>query len=314
LDNQESTNIDSVGHRSSTRLGYLFAFISAALFGSISTVAKPALSASIHPLLLSSMVYLVAAATMTPIAHKNSSNGGSSASNPLFLKRKNYLYIFGIAILGAVIAPTLYFIGLERTTASHAAILSTAEIVFTVVIAILIFREKIEPIGHIGVILVLSGVIIITTTQNLQDLGSLTKINYGDLLIVSSTLFWGIDNNISKIISHKISAAKVVQIKSFIGGSLLMAIVIVFGIEININLTQIPNIILLGAGGFAISIFFFLHSLRRIGTVRTIVIFSTSSIFGAIFSIAFLREQLQISQLMAIPVMIFGVYLVNRKK
>jgi drug/metabolite transporter (DMT)-like permease len=291
----------------------LFAFISAALFGSISTVAKPALSTTIHPLLISSLVYLVAAAVMTPIAHKSSMSEGGG-DNALLRKRKNYLYIFGIAIFGAVIAPTLYFIGLEQTTASHAAILSTAEIAFTVVIALLFFGEQIKPVGYIGVILVLLAVIIITTTQNLQDLGSLTKINYGDLLIVSSTLFWGIDNNISKIISHKISAAKVVQIKSFIGGSLLMAIVIVFGIEININLTQIPNIILLGAGGFAISIFFFLHSLRRIGTVRTIVIFSTSSIFGVIFSIAFLHEQLQISQLMAIPVMIFGVYLVNRKK
>jgi hypothetical protein len=41
--------------------GYLFAIISAALFGSISPVAKPALSDTIHPLLLSSMIYLVAA-------------------------------------------------------------------------------------------------------------------------------------------------------------------------------------------------------------------------------------------------------------
>lgn len=92
-----------------------------------------------------------------------------------------------------------------------------------------------------------------------------------------------------------------------------MDMVIILCIRININLTQIPNIILLGAGGFGMSIFFFLHSLRIIGTVRTIVIFSTSSIFGVIFSIAFLHEQLQILQLTAIPVMIFGIYLVNRK-
>jgi drug/metabolite transporter (DMT)-like permease len=232
-----------------------------------------------------------------------------------FLKRKNYLYVFGIAMSGAVIAPVLYFIGLEQTTASNAAILSTAEIVFTLVIAVVFFREQIKPAGYIGVILVLLAVIIITTAQNLQALASLTKINYGDMLVVVSTVFWGIDNNISKTISHKINnTAKIVQLKSLIGGSLLMCMVIILGSKININLAQIPNIILLGAGGFDMSIFFFLRSLRIIGTVSTIVIFSTSSIFGVIFSIAFLHEQLQILQLTAVPIMIFGIYLVNRKK
>lgn len=293
--------------------GYLFAIISAALFGSISTIAKPALSATIHPLLLSSIVYLVAAMVMTPIAYRSNTSNDDDDSNTLFLKRKNYLYIFAIAILGAVVAPTLFFMGLEQTTASHASILSIAEIVFTALIAILFFGEQIKPIGYVGVILVLLAVFIITTAQNFQTLGSLTKITYGDLLIVASTFFWGIDNNISKIVSHKINAAKIVQLKSLIGGSLLIAIVIILGIKININLTQIPIIILLGAGGFGMSIFFFLHSLRRIGTVRSIVILSTSSIFGVIFSIAFLHEQLQVLQVAAILVMVFGIYLVNRK-
>ena len=160
------------------------------------------------------------------------------------------MYVIAIAILGAVVAPTLYFIGLEQTTASHAAILSIAEVVFTALIAILFFGEQIKPIGYVGIILVLLAVfIIITTAQNSQALDSLTKINYGDLLIVASTFFWGIDNNISKIVSHKINnTAKIVQLKSLIGGSLLIAIVIILGIKININLTQIPNIILLGMG------------------------------------------------------------------
>jgi drug/metabolite transporter (DMT)-like permease len=305
-----SDDSNSLGYRSHTLFGYLFAIISAALFGSISTVAKPALSATIHPLLLSSIVYLVAAMVMTPIAYKSSSSDDSST---LFLKRKNYLYIFAIAISGAVVAPSLYFIGLEQTTASHASILSIAEIVFTALIAILFFGEQIRPIGYVGIILVLIAVFIIASAQNYQALGLSTRINYGDLLIVASTFFWGIDNNISKIVSHKINAAKIVQLKSLIGGSLLMAIVIILGIKINLNLTQIPIIILLGAGGFGMSIFFFLHSLRRIGTVRSIVILSTSSIFGVIFSIAFLHEQLQVVQVAAILVMMFGIYLVNRK-
>ena len=178
--------------------------LSAPLFGSISTVAKPALSATINPLLLSSIVYLVSNGNDSHSLQSSSSDD----SDILLLKRKNYLYIFAIAISGAVVAPTLYFMGLEQTTASHASIVSIAEIVFTALIAILFFGDRIKPIGYVGIILVLLAVFIITTAQNFQALGSLTKINYGDLLIVASTFFWGIDNNISKIVSHKINAAK----------------------------------------------------------------------------------------------------------
>ena len=53
----------------SERLGYLFAILAAIMFGSVSTLAKPLVS-TVNPLLLSSMIYLIAAVTLTPLAHK----------------------------------------------------------------------------------------------------------------------------------------------------------------------------------------------------------------------------------------------------
>jgi drug/metabolite transporter (DMT)-like permease len=293
--------------------GYLSAVLSAALFGSISTIAKPTLSTTINPVLLSSLVYLVAAIVMTPIAIKSHKSNTNIVNTQSVIEWKDYLYVVTIALFGAVIAPILYFVGLEKTSASHASVLSTGEILFTVIIALLFFDEHIKPIGYVGVILVLFAVFMIAMDYNSQIGNHIFRINYGDILIITATLFWATDNNISKIVSHKMSPAKIVQLKSIIGGSLLMAIDIGLGIKININLAQIPNIILLGAGGFAASIFFFLHSLKRIGTIKTILIFSTASIFGVIFSIAFLHEQLQTTLLYAIPVMLSGIYLISRK-
>ena len=187
---------------------------------------------------------------MTPITlkgNKKSSNIVNMHSSP---ERKNYFYVVIIALFGAVIAPILYFTGLEQTTASEASVLSTGEILFTVLIARLFFGEQIRLIGYVGVILVLFALFIIIVNYNSQILNDALRINYGDFLIIASTLFWAMDNNISKIVSHKMNTAKIVQLKSLIGGLLLMAIVITLGIKININLTQMPSIILLGAGGF----------------------------------------------------------------
>jgi drug/metabolite transporter (DMT)-like permease len=289
--------------------GYLSAVLSAALFGSISTIAKPTLSSTINPVFLSSLVYLVAAIVMTLALSNNIHR--TNAFSPV--ERKYLLYVLIIALFGAVIAPILYFIGLEQTSASHASVLSTGEILFTVLIAVLLFGEHIKPVGYVGVILVLFAAFVITIDYNPQTGNNIFRINYGDLLIITATFFWAMDNNISKIVSHKMSPAKIVQLKSIIGGSLLMAIAIGLGIKININLAQIPNIILLGAGGFAASIFFFLHSLKRIGTIKTILIFSTSSVFGVVFAIAFLHERLQMTLLYTIPIMLGGIYLISRK-
>jgi drug/metabolite transporter (DMT)-like permease len=291
-------------------IGYMSTILSAALFGSISTIAKPTLSSAINPVFLSSLVYLVAAVVMTPVVLKNNIPHINAHS---FIERKYVLYVLIIALFGAVIAPILYFIGLEHTTASHTSVLSTAEILFTVLIALLLFDEHIKPIGYVGVILVLVAEFVITIDHTPQIGNSIFRINYGDILIIAATLFWAMDNNISKIVSHKMDIAKIVQLKSFIGGSLLMAIVFASSIKININLTQVPNIILLGAAGFAASIFFFLHGLKRIGTIKTILIFSTSSVFGVVFAIAFLHEQLQISLLYTVPIMLCGIYLISRK-
>jgi len=53
----------------STAIGYISALVAAILFGSVSTMGKAALS-TIDPLLLSSLVYLISAATLTPLAHR----------------------------------------------------------------------------------------------------------------------------------------------------------------------------------------------------------------------------------------------------
>lgn len=69
---------------------------------------------------------------------------------------------------------------------------------------------------------------------------------------------------------------------------------------------------LLGTAGFDASLFLFLQSLRRIGTVRTMWIFSTSAIFGLFFAALFLHEDVGVHQVVAIAIMLLGIYLIER--
>lgn len=285
----------------STIIGYISALLAAVLFGSVPTIAKPVIS-NINVLLLSSIAYLIAALTFTPIARKTKTA----------LAKKDYIILVAISICGAAAAPYLYFLGLHQSSASDTSLLSNVEIMFTVLFGLLFFKERLRPVGFISVALVLSGVVIITT--NLQFSGSLSHLNAGHFFILGSMVLWALDNNLSRIIATRIDTARLVQLKSAIGGLILLATVFLLGIPFDIKASQIPQVILLSAIGFGGSLYFFLQSLKRIGTIRTIMIFSMASVFGLVFASVFLHEQISAYQAGAIAIMLTGIYMINRKE
>ncbi|MCE9652268.1 MAG: DMT family transporter [Nitrosarchaeum sp.] len=287
----------------SQRLGYLFAILAAVMFGSVSVLAKPLVS-TVNPLLLSSLIYLIAAATLTPLAQKQSFQN----------TKKNYLLILAISICGAVIAPSLFFVGLTHASASDAALIANGEVFFSVLLAMIFFKERLGKIGYVATALILAGMIIVTTDLNFSDF-TLQQLHYQDMLLILSMLFWGIDNNLSRILAQKINVAKIAQIKCVIGGSIMFVIAVFgFGVPLFIEPSEIPPILVLGMVGFAASLYFFLQSLKRINTVRTVLIFSMSSVFGLVAASVFLQEQISWFQIVAAGIMIFGIYLMNRKE
>jgi len=286
-----------------THLGYVFAILAAVMFGSVSVVAKPLVS-SVDPILLASLVYIISAITLSPFAQKKKKN----------LTKRDLLLVLSIALCGAVIAPSLYFVGLTHASASDAALIANGEVFFSVLLAVIFFREKLRVVGWIAILLVLAGMVIITTNLDFTTF-TLQQIHYKDMLLIISMLFWALDNNLSRYLTQKMDVANIVQIKSAIGGILLLVIaLLVFRVDINIETNQIIPILLLGIVGFAASLFFFLQGLKRIGTVRTITIFSMSSVFGVTAAALFLGEQIGLYQIIAAGIMILGVYLVSRKE
>jgi drug/metabolite transporter (DMT)-like permease len=232
------------------------------------------------------------------------------------LEKDDYTILLIIGLLGGGIAPFLFFEGLKRTTASDASVLEGGELLFTVIIALLFFKEKLTKIGYMGIAITIIGITLISSlSSNTNGQFNLYNfnLNYGNILIIFSTLCWGLDNNISKIISKRITnTAKIVLLKSLIGGIFLLAVSFFLGYKVIFEITQIPYILILGIGGFGLSLFFFIESLRIIGTLKTIVIFSSSAIFGLILSFIILHEKIEIMQLFAAALVILGLYYVNK--
>jgi drug/metabolite transporter (DMT)-like permease len=288
--------IDRKMRDSNVIIGYVSAIAAAIFFGSVSTIAKPMLS-TIDPIVLSSIIYLIAGAFFTPVASKKRSK----------ITRKYYSLIVISAVAGATLAPVMFFLGLKLSTASDTALLANGETVFSILFALLIFKERLRPVGYIAVILILFGVFLVTTNL---DFNSFTfRLNIGNVFVIASTIIWGFDNNICKIIARRVDVSKLIQLKALIGGSILLGTVLILEIPINIQSEQLIAIVVLGVFGFAISLYLYLHSIKRIGVVKASSLLSLSAVFGLVFAILFLHEVISIQQLIAILIMIYGIHL-----
>ena len=292
---------DLLSGKNANNLGYISAFVSAALFGSISTLAKPTVS-SIEPLVLAAIVSLIAATAFTPLAGRKR----------IRLNRREWGILGLVATLGAILAPSFYFFGLQSTSASDATILSNSEIVFTVILAILFFKEKIRRTGYFSIFLVFVGVILVTINTDFSS-DVLDFANVGNLFIILTMFCWALDNNLSKILTKTIDVSRLVHLKSLLGGATLLGIVLLFGIPISISDENWINLILLGVIGFAAPMFLFYYAIKNIGAVKTILIFSTSSIFGVVYAFIFLQEQIQYHQILAMGIMVFGIMLLRKE-
>ena len=286
------------------RNAYITLILSAILYGSISTMAKPSLN-TINPILLSSIIYLVIGVSLTIFA-KLKGNISNANGNNLKL-------IFIDSVCGAVIGPVLFFYGLKLTNASVASILINAEFLFSILFAISILKERPGKIAYAGIAFIFIGLIVLNAKTDNSDIFQNGHF-IGNMLIIGAAMFWGLDNNISNVILKKgTPIIRLMQIKSLIGGAITLAIVFVSNIAFSINLYQIPNLLVLSLGGFAGSLFLFLKGMKEVGTVKSVMIFSTSSAFGLIFALIFLNEQMEIWKLLSSLVLIaVGIFFITK--
>lgn len=292
------------------------AVTSAILFGISSTLNKIVLE-KMNPLIVAGMIYFIAGVLLlafhfSPVHKKILSLFKTPTQTETKLLTRDYKILTLVILCGSIIAPLLLLHGLNETTAINASLLLNTESLFTILLAFIFLGERGKQKDYLGVLLLLVGLAILTTNAEFHRL-TLTEQIYGNVLIIGACLFWGIDNNLSKFLSKKRDIVMVTGLKCFIGGTALLAISQILGISFSVPIASLPYLLTVGAFSIAFSILFFLFALREIGSMRTGVVFSTSSLFGAIFALAVLREPFSTIQLMAGIMMLCGVYIIYRK-
>ena len=294
-------------------MGYATVVITSFLLGLFPTVSKPIIS-SVSPLFFTAICALAPFAIFTPLSLRNSRKERAKKiqSPPIPDSRQRRLY--GIVLLssfvGGIVGPLAYFYGLQSTDCSRCFALANAEMVFTIVIASMLFHEKLNRVGLAAVILVSIGVVVVAT--NLQFSSTALDLTApGHLLILLSGLCWGLDNNIITYASERIDVVRFIVLRSSIVWPILL-ISAYLAITFPASPAEVVKIFLIGIVVFGGALYFNFLALKWLGAIRSTLIFPISSLFGLTAAYLLLHETIGFYQIVSIGIIFIGIYLMTR--
>ena len=197
-------------------------------------------------------------------------------------------------------APVLLLLGLARTAASSAALLLNLEGIATMAIAWLIFHENVDRRLLLGATAIFLGSVLLSWNGQGVAFG-------GCVLIAAACLAWGIDNNLTRVLSN-VDAVQIAMIKGLAAGGVNLALALATGAHLP-SPPAAAYAVTLGFFGFGVSLVFFVRALRLLGAARTSAYFSTAPFIGALLAVALYSEPLTARLMIAGVLMAIGVYL-----
>ncbi|MEY3431908.1 MAG: hypothetical protein RIS53_806 [Bacillota bacterium] len=290
-------NMKKINHQK-TRFekGFVFAIISA-IFFSLNVPISKLLLVEVSPYWLASLLYF-GAGVGTLIYHLTIKKNASIHHQ---VSHQTGWYI--VMIVLDIFAPIFFLIGVKETNGNLVGLLSNAELIFTLVIALIVFKEKLTTLSRVASILVVLGLLF----ANYQ--GSSFQFEIGALWIILGTLFWGLENNISRKLSF--GNPLFVVIFKGLGTGIGTTIIALSLVESAPSLLNVVYALTAGFLIYGLSLIFYVNAQRTQGAAKVQLIQSFAPILGGILSWLFFQEILSITTLLGYILVIFALVLLG---
>jgi drug/metabolite transporter (DMT)-like permease len=262
--------------------------IAAILFG-ISAPAASQLTNDMGAFTLAGLLYLGAALAVAPFARR---------SPPTRIALRTSLPNLTLAVvLGGAVGPVLLAVGLGLVPAATASLLLNLELVFTTIVAGLVFHEHLGRHVIVGTTLVVAGSIALTWSGD-------PNLRWGALVIAAACLCWAVDNSATAAIDQ-ITPSHITLAKGVIAGGT--------NLIIGLTTTATPAVgpilwaLLIGAIGYGASITLWVAGARDLGAARGQLVFATAPFVGAVVAWSVFAEPITARELIAFAIAASGV-------
>ena len=292
-----------MSERSPNIAGAAFGLGAAALFGASAPFAKLLLDWT-GPLLLSALLYLGAAVGLFIIKVIGSRASGSREAR---LQRSDLWPLAGMMVLGGMLGPLLMLLGLQRISALTASLLLNFEAPFTAALAVWLFHEHLGRRGVYAVFAIVAGAVLLAWQP-----GPFGDDWIGALAVIGACLCWGLDNNLTQLVSIRDPAA-IALFKALAAGGCMLAAAIATGSAIP-PLRIVGGALLLGAISYGLSLYLAIRAMRALGAAREAAYFATAPFMSAALSMVLFEQLPRMEELIAAALMAAGIVLLLREQ
>lgn len=284
----------------------------ALLFGLSAPLAKRLLTDT-GPLWLAGLLYLGAGLGLSLLRGLGRlwDHGSHSESR---LRRQDAPLLLGITLLGGALAPVLMLLGLRRIDGVAGALLLNLEAPFTILLAVLLFREHLGRRARLAALLIVGGALSLTGREagGAQAAVSPAASWLGGAALAGACLCWALDNNLTQRLSLRDPWA-ITIVKTLSAGSCNLALSLVSR-QAAPAARVAALAMLVGFLSYGVSLLLDTYALRLLGAAREATIFSTAPFVGALAAVPLLGEHLGRREGAAFALMAGGVGLLARDR
>lgn len=235
------------------------------------------------------------------------------AKREQLLKHWRPLLLMGLT--GVAGFNTLLYVGLNYTTSINASLVNTTAPVIFSALAYFILKEEINKNQVQGIILSLTGVLLIFSQGSLDILLTFS-FNIGDLIVLTAVIIWALYSIIIKHNTHKLPQLSSLAVTMVIGVVALFPFFFwEFFIVEKAVVWSLGSVATIGYVGVFASVVAFLSwnsAVSQIGPGKAGIFLLLIPVFTTIFAIIFIGESLKWYQFVGGILAITGIYLSTR--
>lgn len=273
--------------------GALRCFVAAVLFGASAPLAAE-LADDVSPFSLAGLLYVGAALAVLPVV------GRALPSRDAARRGRSRLAM--AVVFGGAVGPVLLAFGLRAVSPATSSLLLNLELVFTTIVAGVVFRE------HLGG-RVVAGTAAVVAASVLLAGGGEADVRWGALLIAGACLCWAVDNCVTAALDE-FAPAHITLFKGVVAGGANLTIGLTAGGAPELG--DVAALLAIGAFGYGMSITLWVAGARELGAARGQLVFATAPFVGAVVAWTVLGDAVTGRAVTALLVAAAGVLLVLR--
>jgi drug/metabolite transporter (DMT)-like permease len=235
----------------------------------------------------------------------------------LHILKKHKSYLFWVALSGITLFNTCLYISGHYTTAINMALISTTSSpIFATTLAILFIGERINKYRLMGMMVCLSGVLLLISKGSFQTLLSFT-FSVGDLWALAGAFSFAVYNVLVRKKPATISATTFLLAIFGLGTILILPGFLIEqtnAAPIVWNNALVMSLIYLGAGTSVISFMCWNAAIKRIGAGTTVLFGNLIPIISTIEAVIFLNEPFRQIHMISAGIVIIGLILANTRQ